>query len=111
MKMVMLAFALAGIPAAGALSQDKKDPESILITVDCQDSTIGEILDMLKELSGVPIEVDENARKKLDSSAKVNFKVQDIGLKSALVLLVQPQGLTVKVVDKKKLVITVPKDK
>ena len=73
-------------------------------------ASVGEILDSLKTITGFPIEMDDAARKKMDPSTKISFKVKDLTLTSALKLLFTPQGFEVKVVDKKKIVITVPKE-
>jgi hypothetical protein len=70
---------------------------------------LSDVLSQLTTLTEVPIESDDAARKKLGDldKAKVTFKVKDVSLTGALTLLLSPHGLTVKVVDKKKVVVTV----
>lgn len=98
---------MAVLVCAGLLLQ-AKDPESVTVTLDYKDLTIAEILTDLQKVSGVPIEMDESAREAVDpAKQRRSIKVQDINLTSALHLLFRPLGLTVRLVDKKKFLITV----
>ena len=103
MMLLTLALCLAAVPV--------QDPAGIKITMSCENATVGEILDTLKELTAVPIELDDAARKKLDSASRTSFSVQDISLKDALKLLLEPHGLSATLVDKKKFVVSVAKGK
>jgi hypothetical protein len=100
MKTISLALALAGVAT---------DPDTLLMTVDLSDYTVGEVLDQLRDLSGVPIEMDEAAKKKVDLTTKATFKVKDVSLTSAVKLLFTGKGVEVSSVDKKKIVITASK--
>ncbi len=97
MKIVALALALA-CPST--------DPDAYKITMELSDYTLGEVLDQIRDLTGVPIEMDEAAKKKVDLSTRTSFNVKDISLTSAVKLLLAGKGVEVKSVDKKKLVIT-----
>jgi hypothetical protein len=110
MIMLALAFAVVCGPFQDESAQDKKDPDSVKVTLDCENASIGEILESLKLISGIPIELDAAAQKKVDPAIeKVSLKLQDTILTDALKLLFGPRGLEVTVVDKKKVLITVPK--
>jgi hypothetical protein len=109
MKLMALAIALAWIPVAFAFPQDKKSPDSVKISAEFDNATIGEVLDSLKAISGVPIELDEAAQKKLDLETRITFKVQDTPLTEAVQILLTGRGLAVTVVDKRKVLITVAK--
>ena len=92
-----------------ALACTSTDPDGLTMTLDMSDSTLGEVLDQLREISGVPIEMDEAARKKLDLSAKTTLKAKDLNLTSTVRLLFSGKGVEVKAVDKKKIVISAAK--
>ena len=98
MKMLVLALALAAFPTT--------DPDTYKITMEITDSTLGEVLDQIRDLTGVPIEMDEAAKNKVDLSTKATFKVKDLTLTSAVRILFNGKGVEVKSVDKKKIVIT-----
>ena len=95
------------IALALALTCSSTDPDSYKITMELSDYTLGEILDQMRDLTGVPIEMDEAAKKKVDLSTKVSFNVKDISLTSAVKILLTGKGVSVKSVDKKKIVVTV----
>lgn len=97
--MKMLALVLA-------LTCCSTDPDTYKISMELTDSTIGEVVDQIRDLTGVPIEMDEATKKKVDLSTKVNFKVKDLSLTSAVKILFSGKGVEVKSVDKKKIVIT-----
>jgi hypothetical protein len=84
------------------------DPDTAKVSVDFEDQSLTEVLSNLTLLTGVPIELDAAARKKLGDPDKlmVSFKVKDTVLTSALGLLLTPHGLSVKVVDRKKVLVT-----
>ncbi len=84
------------------------DPEAP-VTVEFENLPLSDVLSQLTTLTDVPIELDDAARKKLGDleKATVTFKVKEVSLTGALKLLLGPHGLVVKVVDKKKVVITV----
>ena len=84
------------------------DPETIKVTVELEDTTLTDVLTNLTYLTEVPIEIDEAARKRLgDTEKRLSFKVKDISLSSALKILLAPHGLSFKVIDRKKVVVTV----
>jgi hypothetical protein len=97
---------LAAMLACGAV----QDPDTVKVTLDVQDASMGQLLDMLRTISKVPIDIDEAAKKAVDfDREQVSIKLQDIALTAALQLVLGPHKLEVKVVDKKKVLITVPK--
>lgn len=100
MSPIALLLALVCMP-------QEKDPENAKITLDLHNVTVQEVLDHITKTTKIPIELDDAARKKLDPEAKISLKVQDINVKGALQLLLGPQGFSVKLVDKKKFVVTV----
>jgi len=86
------------------------DPDTMKVTADFQNAPLTSILENLTLLSQVPIELDASASKKLGDPAKITLSVKfkDISLTAAVKLVFTPHGLEVKVVDNKKLVVTVP---
>ena len=107
MKSVTIALAFAGLLAA----QDKTDPDKVTVTAQFENTSLAEIVDGLGSLTGVPIAIDDAAKKKVDLKTASNFNVKDITLTQALKLLFGGHGLEVKVVDKTRVLITVPKGK
>jgi hypothetical protein len=89
-----------------ALTCPSTDPDTYKITMELTDYTLGEVLDQIRDLTGVPIEMDEAAKKKVDLSTKVSFNVKDISLTSAVKILFTGKGVEVKSVDKKKILIS-----
>ena len=85
------------------------DPDTMKVTVDFAETSLTDVLTTLTALTKVPIELDAAARRKLGDPDKlmVSFKVKDVALTGALSLLLGPHGLSVKVVDRKKVVVTV----
>jgi hypothetical protein len=85
------------------------DPDTTKVTLDCEDTSLADVLTNLTALTDVPIELDDAARKKVGDPAKlmVSVKVKDLTLTSTLKILLGPSGLAVTVVDKKKVVVTV----
>jgi hypothetical protein len=107
MNAVAGAIVLAVSSLVGSSVQDKQNPEEVKVTADFDNVAVKEILDSFHVLTGVPIEMDEAATKKVDHIT-VSFKVSEATLVGALRLLLGPRGLEVKVVEKKKIVITAP---
>lgn len=98
--MTLIAFALAAVLAG--------DPDTVKVTADFDNATLAEVLDNITLISGVPIELDDAAKKKIGDPKKerISFKVQDVSVTGAAKLIFTPRGLEVKVVDQKKLLIT-----
>ena len=94
-----------------ALACPSTDPDTYRITMDLTDTPLGEVLDQIRDLTGVPIEMDEAAKQKVDLSTKTSFNVKDISLTGAVRILLTGKGVEVKSVDKKKIVVSVPKGK
>ena len=90
-----------------SLFAQAKDPDAIRITLELENTPVDDAMSMVKEISGVPVEITDAARKKLGKTG-LSIKIQDAKLQLALTLLVRPHGLDVKLVDKKKFVIIVP---
>jgi type II secretory pathway component GspD/PulD (secretin) len=101
----ILMLALAAVPV-----QDKKDPDVARVTLEFQDTALGVILESIRKITGIPIELDEAARKNVDlENGKVTAQIKDTTVTSALKLLFGIYGLEVNVIDKKKVLITGPK--
>ena len=100
--MTLIALALAAALAG--------DPDTTKVTVEFQNATLTDVLESITLVSQIPIELDEAARKKLGDPAKqtVSIKLKDISVTGAAKLLFGPRGLEVKVIDGKKLLVTVP---
>jgi hypothetical protein len=84
----------------------EKDPESVKVTLDCKDMAVSDILTQIQSKTGLPVIMDEEARKLLDPSTKKTLVVQEIRLRSALSLLFLPYGLTIRLIDKKSFLVT-----
>lgn len=99
--MTLIAIVLAAVLAG--------DPDIVKVTADFENATLTEVLENLTLITQVPIELDDAAKKKIGDPKKerISFKVQDISLTAAAKLIFTPRGLEVKVVDQKKLLITV----
>jgi hypothetical protein len=103
MKTALLLLAL--IPVQD--KENSKDPEIRRVTLDYKDATLTRILEDLRKATGIPIELDEAARKKVDPDKdQFSIKITDLSLYNSLRLILQPSELTVKSVDKKKILIT-----
>ena len=104
MNPIALALAAVLLGAAG-------DPDTTKVTLDFQNAPLTEILETLTLVSQVPVELDEAALKKLGDPAKniVSMKCRDIPVTGAAKLLFGPRGLEVRVVDRRKLLVTVPR--
>ena len=88
----MITFVLA---ATLALAQDNTKSEyesklnNIKVTLDFQNSPLDQVVDYLREISGLNIFVDSKVR---DKNIVVSLKVTEISLKSIFSLILKPQG-------------------
>ncbi|HVE40420.1 MAG TPA: hypothetical protein VNM14_11060 [Planctomycetota bacterium] len=88
----MITFVLAAVLA---LAQDNTKSEyesklnNIKVTLDFQNSPIDQVVDYLREISGLNIFVDSKVR---DKNIVVSLKVTEISLKSIFSLMLKPQG-------------------
>ena len=100
--MTLIALALSLVLAG--------DPDTTKVTVDFENAALSDILTNLTLISQVPIELDDAARKKVGDLTKstLSMKLKDTSVTGAVKLIFQPRGLEVKVVDGKKLIVTVP---
>jgi hypothetical protein len=100
----ILMLALAAVPA-----QDKTDPDVARVTLEFQDTTLGVILESIRKITGIPIDLDEAARKSVDlDKDTATVEIKDTTVTGALQLIFGVRGLKVKVIDKKKVLITAP---
>jgi hypothetical protein len=99
--MTLLSLALVAVLAG--------DPDSTKVTGDFQNASLSDILENLTLITQVPVELDASAKKKLGDPSKLTLTVKfnDISLTAAAKLIFGPHGLEVKVVDAKKLLVTV----
>lgn len=98
--MTLIALALAAVLA--------NDPDTTKVTADFENASLTEVLESLTLISQVPIELDEAAKKKIGdpSKEKITIKINNISVTGAAKLIFGPRGLEVKVVDKRKLIVT-----
>ena len=90
------------------LAFQQKNPDETRITIKVTDTPIEKLVDMISRDSGVPVEWTPEAKKKLDSKATANLEIQEMAVTGAVKLVVLPQGLDARVIDKKKVLIVVP---
>ena len=85
------------------------DPDTTKVTVDFENASLSDILTNLTLISQVSIELDDAAKKKVGdlTKATLSMKLKDTSVTAAVKLIFQPRGLEVKVVDGKKLLVTV----
>ena len=98
--MTLIALALAAVLAG--------DPDIVKVTCDFDNASLTEALEDITLISQVPIELDEAAKKKIGdpSKEKISIKLQNVSVTAAVKLIFGPRGLEVKVVDKRKLLVT-----
>jgi hypothetical protein len=99
--MTLIALALSVVLAG--------DPDATKVTIDFENASLSDILTNLTLISQVPIELDDAAKKKVGdlTKATLSMKLKDTSVTGAVKLIFQPRGLEVKVVDGKKLLVTV----
>ena len=99
--MTLIALALSVVLAG--------DPDTTKVTVDLENTTLADVLSNLTLISQVPIELDDAAKKMVGDLSKqtISMKLKDTSVTAAVKLVFQPRGLEVKVVDGKKLLVTV----
>jgi hypothetical protein len=98
--MTLIALALAAVLAG--------DPDTTKVDGDFENAPLTDVLENLTLISQVPIELDASAKKKLGDPSKemITMKFKSISLTDAAKLIFTPRGLEVKVIDKKKLLVT-----
>ena len=99
--MTLIALALSAVLAG--------DPDTTKVTFDFENASLTDVLENITLISQVPIELDEAAKKKIGdpSKEKISIKMENISVTAAAKLIFGPRGLEVKVVDKRKLLVTV----
>jgi hypothetical protein len=95
----MIAIALA------CLLAQEKDPDVATVTLDMTNASLGLILETLSKTTGIPIELDADAKKDLDLRESTTLKLENMVLTGALKLILFPSGFEAKVFDKKKVLI------
>jgi hypothetical protein len=95
----MIAMTLACL-----LAQDK-DPDVATVSLDVKSASLGLILEMVSKRSGIPIELDADAKKDLDLKEVITIKLENLVVTGALKLILFPSGFEAKVVGKKKVLI------
>jgi hypothetical protein len=108
---MILAFStllLAFIPAQDVEKDSSKDPDVRQMDMSYEEMPLTAILSDLQRKTGIPIEMDEDAKKAVDpDKTLVSIKVHDLSLCKSLYLMLLPHRLTVRVVDRKKVLITI----
>ena len=95
-----------------ALCLALQDPDVVKVTLDVKNASFRTVLDLLRVQTKVPIEIEAEAKKTIDlDETKMDLSVKDLPLTAALKLILLPEGLKAKVVDKKKVLIVLSKDK
>src|SRR5215831_10750170 len=90
--MPMITLMLAAVLA---LAQDNTKSEyesklnNIKVTLDFQNTPLDQVVDYLREISGLNIFIDSKVR---DKNVVVSLKVTEISLKSIFSLMLKPQG-------------------
>lgn len=102
---------VALVLALGALQADdrqtSKDPEIRHVDFDTKDASLTEIFADLQKTTGIPIEMDERARKAVDpDQTRLTTKIRDISLWIGLNLAVRHLKLVPQIVDHRKILIT-----
>ena len=93
-----------------ALFAQGKDPATTKVGLKVENATLDKVLQTLRTDSGIPIDLDEGAKKEIDlEKEQISLDVQKTNLTDVLKLIFGPRGFDIKVVDKKKVVITVKK--
>ncbi|MBV8878981.1 MAG: hypothetical protein JO332_03345 [Planctomycetaceae bacterium] len=99
MRTALLILALLPLQDA----KTSKDPEVRRVSLKVVNHPLGAILDQLREDTAIPIELDEKAKKQMDTDCSaVSLDLQDVTLFGALQLLCLPRNYKVVCVDKKK---------
>ena len=98
--------------ALGALQADEKqtskDPQIRHVDFEYKDASLTEVFADLQKKTGIPIEMDERARKAVDpDKTLVTTTIRDITLFIGLHLVVRNHKLTLQVDDHRKVIITV----
>lgn len=97
----------AVIALALTLLLQAKDPDTTRVSIKVKDATFDQVLRTLTKDTGIPIELDDAAKKEIDvEKAEISIEITQLNLTAALRLIFGPSNLEVKVVDKKKVVIT-----
>ena len=107
MKFAAALLILALIPLQDA--KKSKDPDVRRVSLKVENHPLSKIVGDLQKETGIPIEFDDAAMKRINSDdSQATIDIQDMVLSGALKLLVLPLGCDVKVIDKKKVLIVAP---
>ncbi len=97
----MMTAALALAMAGTAVAQDTRKAmvtgklENSRITLDFKEAPLDDVLNFLREFTGIDFVLDAGVRDKLsDEQLKITFKAKDLTLKAALKLILTPRELT-----------------
>lgn len=96
-------------PGQEADKDQSKDPNVRRVSVDYENVLLETILEDLQKRTGIPIEMDEWARKEIDpSKEKVSMKAQDLTVSVIVSLMVKPRSTVImlRFINNKKLLIT-----
>ncbi len=104
MRLSAAALILCLIPPQD--TKTSKDPDVRRVTVKAENFPVGKVVADLMQQTGIPIEYDDEVKKKLESDkGSLTLDLADLTLTDVLRLLFQPYGFKVVAVDKKKVLI------
>ena|SRR6185295_15997113 len=84
-----------------------KDPNTTRVSIKVKDATLDQVLKTLTKDTGIPIELDDAAKKEIDpEKEQISIDIKQLNLTDALRLILGPANMDVKVVEEKKVVIT-----
>lgn len=98
---------IAVVAALLAVLLQAKDPSTTKVSIQVKDTTLDQVLKTLTKDTGIPIELDDAAKKEIDpEKEQISVDIKQLNLTDALRLILGPANMDVKVVGKKKVVIT-----
>jgi hypothetical protein len=106
MKTALLLVAL--IPVQN--KEDSRDPDVRRVSLDYSSASLSQILEDLRKVTGIPIDMDDAARKQVDpDKVLISVKIADLTLSTSLRLMLTSHQLSIQSIEKKKVLITVQK--
>jgi hypothetical protein len=106
MKTALLLLALIPVQE----KEDSRDPDVRRVSLDYSSASLSQILEDLRKVTGIPIDMDDAARKQVDpDKVLISVKIADLTLSTSLRLMLTSHQLSIQSIEKKKVLITVQK--
>ena len=106
MKTALLLLALIPVQE----KEDSRDPDVRRVSLDYSSASLSQILEDLRKVTGIPIDMDDAARKQVDpDKVLISVKIADLTLSTSLRLMLTSLQLSIQSIEKKKVLITVQK--